>query len=78
MKYGLDAIPFRATQHWQKVSSDMRGVASLFYSKIALRLGNVKIVHVVLAKYFFKMSGISDKGPLATDCYISINCSICM
>ena len=30
------------------------------FSKIALRLGNMKIVHVDLAKYLFKMSVISD------------------
>ena len=48
------------------------------FSKIALKLGNVKIVHVDLAKYLFKMSGISNWGPLITDRNLSINCSICM
>ena len=48
------------------------------FSKIALRLGNVKIVPVDLAKYLFKMSGMSDLSPLVTDRNISINCNICM
>ena len=48
------------------------------FSKIALKLGSVKIVNVGLAKYLFKMSGISDKDPLVTDRNISINWRICM
>ena len=48
------------------------------FSKIALKVGNVKIVHVDFAKYLFKTSGISKWGPLITDCNLSINCSICM
>ena len=38
----------------------------------------MKIVHVDLAKFLFKISGISDKGPLVTDRNISVNRSICM
>ena len=48
------------------------------FSKFALKVGNVMIVHVDLAKYLFEMSGISKWGPLITDCNLSINCSICM
>ena len=55
----------------------MRQLLWLFL-KIALKLGNVKIVHVDLGKYLFKMSGISNWGSLVTDRNISINCSICM
>ena len=58
--YGLDAIPYRASQLWKQVPTDIREAASLTLSKIALRLGNVKIVHVDLANYLFEMSGISD------------------
>ena len=60
LKYGLDAIPYRASQLWQQVPIDICEAASLTLSKIALRLGNVKIVHVDLVKYLFKMPGISD------------------
>ena len=60
LKYGLDAIPYRASQLWKQVPTDIREAASLTLSKIALRLGNVKIVHVDLANYLFEMSGISD------------------
>ena len=48
------------------------------FSKIALKLGNVKIADVDLAKYLFKMSGMTNWGPLVTDRNFSINCSICM
>ena len=62
LKYGLDAIPYRASQLWKQVPTDIREAASLtlFKNRIKLRLANVKIVHVDLAKYLFKMSGISD------------------
>ena len=51
LKYGLDAIPYRASQLRQEVPPDICEVASLTLSKIALRLGNVKIVDVDLASY---------------------------
>ena len=60
LKYGLDAIPYRASQLWQQVSINIREAASLALFKIGLKLRNVKIVHVDLAEYLFKMSGISD------------------
>ena len=53
LKYGLDAIPYCTSQLWQQVPIDIREAASL-------TLGNVKIVHVDLAKYLFIMSVISD------------------
>ena len=59
-KYGLNVFPYRASQLWQQVPIDICEAASLTLSKIALRLGNVKIVHADLVKYLFKMSGISD------------------
>ena len=75
----LDVIPYRASQLWQQVPIDVREAAFLaLFSKIALRLGNVKIAHVDLAKCLFKMLGMSDTGPLVTDCYISVNWSIFM
>ena len=74
MSNELDVIPYRASQLWQQVPIDVREAAFLaLFSKIALRLGNVKIAHVDLAKFLFKMSGMSDTGPLVTGCYISIN-----
>ena len=51
LKYELDAIPYRASQLRQEVPADICEVASLTLSKVALRLGNVKIVHVDLASY---------------------------
>ena len=48
------------------------------FSNIALKLGNVKIADVDLAKYLFKMSGMTNWGPLVTDRNFSISCSICM
>ena len=60
LKYGLDAIPYRASELWQQVPIDIREASSLTLSKMTFRLGNVKIFHVDLAKYLFKMSGISD------------------
>ena len=60
LKYVFDAIPYCASQLWQQLPIDIREADSLALSKIALKLGNVKIAHVDLAKYLFKMSGISD------------------
>ena len=73
LKYGLDAIPYYANQLWQQVPIDIREAASLAIFKNRIRLGNVKIAHVDLAKYLFKMSGMSDKCPLVTDRNNSIN-----
>ena len=67
LKYGLDAIPYLASQLWQKVPIDIREADSLALSKVALRLGNLMIIQVDLAKYLFKMSGISNQGPLVSD-----------
>ena len=68
LKYGLDAIPYRASQLWQQVPIviSVRQLLYLFL-KIALKFGHVKIVHVDVAKYLFRMSGISNWGPLVTD-----------
>ena len=44
LKYGLDGIPYCASQLWQQMLIDIREAT----------------VHVDLAKYLFKMSGISD------------------
>ena len=38
LKYGLDAISYRASQIWQQVPTDIREAASLIFSKMALRL----------------------------------------
>ena len=60
LKYKLDATPDHASQLWQQVIIDIHEAASLALFKIALRLGNMKIILVDLPKYLFKMSGISD------------------
>ena len=55
LKYGLDAIPYYASQPWQQVPVDVREADSLaLFTKIAFRLGNVQSVHVDLAKYYSK------------------------
>ena len=51
LKYGLDAIPYRASQLWQQVPIDIREAASL-----ALFKNRIKITDP--AKYLFKMLGI--------------------
>ena len=60
LKYGLDAVPYRANQLWQQVPSDIREAASLTFFKNRIKTWNVKIVHVDLVNYLFKMSVISD------------------
>ena len=60
VKYGLDAIPYRASQLWQEVTIDTHEAASLALFKVTLGIENVRIVHVDLEKYSFKISGISD------------------
>ena len=60
LKYRPDATPYRASQLWQQVSIDIHEAASLALFKTALRLGNMKIFHVDLAKFLFKMLRISD------------------
>ena len=54
LKYGLDAVPYRASQLWQQVPNDIREATSLAFFKIALNLGNVKIFHVDLSNVSFK------------------------
>ena len=71
LKLGLHAVPYCDSQLWQQVPTDIRKAASLTLFTNRIKTGNVKIVHVDLAKYLFKMSVISDHN-------ISINCSICM
>ena len=67
LKYGLDAILYRASQLLEQLPLiSVRQLLWLF-SKISLKLGNLKIVHVDLAKYLFKMSSIFNWGPLVTD-----------
>ena len=67
LKYGLDAIPYRANQPWQQGPIDIREATSIALFKNRIKLGNVKIVHVDLAKYLFKMSGIFNWDPLIND-----------
>ena len=52
--------------------TSMRQLLWLFF-KVGLGLGNVKILHVDLSKYLFKMLDLYDQGPLVTDGNISIN-----
>ena len=73
LKYRLDAIPHVLAYSSNKcLLISVRQLLQLF-SKIVLRLGNVKIVHVDLSKYLLKMSGLYDQGPLVTDGNISVN-----
>ena len=62
LKYGLDAISYRASQIWQQVPTDIREAASLTLFKNGSKTPsiNVKIDHVDPAKYSFKMLVISD------------------
>ena len=62
LKYGLDAVPYRASQLWQQVPTDIREAASLTLFKNGSKTPsiNVKIDHVDPAKYSFKMLVISD------------------
>ena len=51
LRYGLDAIPYHVGQLWQQVLIDSCETASQLFSKIALGLGNVKIIFVDFVKY---------------------------
>ena len=69
LKYGLDAIPYRASQLRQQVPIDIREAASLALFKNRMKSWKCE----ELAKYLLKMSGIFDKGPLVTYRNISTN-----
>ena len=60
LKYGLDLIPYRASQLWQQVPIEIREAASAALFKNRMKTWKVKIVHVDLVKYLLKVSGISD------------------
>ena len=60
LKYGLMLFHIVPANPGNKCILISVGQLLQLFSKIALRLGNMKIVHVDLAKYLFKMSDISD------------------
>ena len=60
LEYGLDAIPYYASQPWQQVPVDIREADSLaLFTKIAFRLGNVQCP-CRSCKILFKMLSIAD------------------
>ena len=71
LKYGLDAIQYCASQLQQQVPIVICEAASLALLKNRIKTWKCQIVHVDLRKYLFKMSGISDQGPLVTNRNIS-------
>ena len=77
LKHGLDAIPYRASQLWQQVPIDIREAASIALFKNRIKTWKCEGCPCRSCK-IFKMSGISDKGPIVTDRNISLSCSICM
>ena len=58
VKYGLDAIPYRASRLWQQVPIDNLEVASLALFKNHIKTWKCEDC----PKYLFIMSGISDQG----------------
>ena len=59
LKYGLDALPYHASQLWQQVSIDIRVAASLALSKSRIKTWKCEDCLCRCCK-IFKMSGISD------------------
>ena len=73
LKYGLDAVPYRASQLWQQVPNDIREATSLAFFKNRIKSWKCEDFPRRSSKCFFKISGISDQGPLVTDGNMSVN-----
>ena len=55
LKYGLDAIPYRASQLWQQVPTDICEAASLTLQKIASPRMNVASISRYLLVFYYKL-----------------------
>ena len=60
LKYGLDAIPYRASQLWKQVCTDIREAASLTLFENCIKTWRCEDCPCRSANYLFEMSGISD------------------
>ena len=72
LKYGLDAVPYRASQLWQQVPNDIREATSLAFFKNRIKSWKCEDFPCRSSKCLFKISGISDQGPLVTDGNMSV------
>ena len=77
LKYGLDAIPYCASQLWQELPIENGEVASLALFKNCIKTWKCEDCPCRSCKIFIQNVGYIWLGPI-TDRNISVNCSICM
>ena len=76
LKYGLDAIPYRASQLWQQVSIDILEVASLALFENWIKTWKCEDCPCRSCKIFFENVEYIWIGPSVIDVNMSVNWSI--